>query len=187
MSHELRTPLTLILGPTEDALASPVRVLSGDQLERVHRNAQRLLKLVNTLLEFSQVEAGRARAAFEPTDLAVLTAELANAFESVITKSGVRFVVDCPPLPEPIWVDQGLWEKVVLNLVSNAFKFTFAGQITVRQRWTGQGIELAVVDTGIGIAPAELPKVFERFHRIKGAQGGATRAAASGSRWSKRW
>ena len=171
VSHEFRTPLTLILGPTEDALASPVRVLSGDQLERVHRNAQRLLKLVNTLLEFSQVEAGRARAAFEPTDLAVLTAEIANAFESLITKSGVRFVVDCPPLPEPIWVDQGLWEKVVLNLVSNAFKFTFAGQITVRQRWTGRGIELAVVDTGIGIAPAELPKVFERFHRIKGAQG----------------
>lgn len=171
VSHEFRTPLTLILGPTEDALAAPLRVLAGEQLDRVHRNAQRLLKLVNTLLEFSPVEAGKASAHFQPTDLAVLTTELANAFESVITAAGVRFVVDCPPLPEPVWVDQSLWEKVVLNLVSNAFKFTLIGQITVHQRWTGKGIELTVADTGIGIAPEQLPKIFQRFHRVEGAWG----------------
>jgi signal transduction histidine kinase len=171
VSHEFRTPLTLILGPTEDALASPARALSGEQLERVHGNAQRLLKLVNTLLEFSRVEAGKSRAVFQPVDLAAQTAGLANAFESVIVHAGLGFVVDCPPLPEPVWVDPSLWEKVVLNLVSNAFKFTLAGQITVRQRWTGQGVELTVADTGIGIAPGELPTIFQRFRRIEGARG----------------
>jgi PAS domain S-box-containing protein len=171
VSHEFRTPLTLILGPTEDALASPTRALAGEQLERVHGNAQRLLKLVNTLLEFARVEAGKSRATFQPTDIAALTAGLANAFESVVSKAGLEFVVDCPPLPEPIWVDHSLWEKVVLNLVSNAFKFTLAGQIKVRLSWTGQGVELTVADTGIGIAPHELPKVFQRFHRVEGAEG----------------
>ncbi len=171
VSHEFRTPLTLILGPTEDALASPSRALAGEQLERVHSNAQRLLKLVNTLLEFARVEAGKSRAAFQPTDLAALTAGLANAFESVISKAGLGFVADCPPLPEPVWVDRGLWEKVVLNLVSNAFKFTLTGKITVRLSWTGQGVEFTVADTGIGITSTELPKVFQRFHRVEGARG----------------
>jgi signal transduction histidine kinase len=171
VSHELRTPLTLILGPVEDALGSPDRTLSGVHLDLVHGNAQRLLKLVNTLLEFSRVEAGRSRAVFEPTDLAAQTAALANAFESVIAKAGLAFVVDCPPLPEPIWVDRSLWEKVVLNLVSNAFKFTLSGRIVVRLAWTGRGVELSVEDTGIGIAPEDLPRVFQRFHRVEGAQG----------------
>ncbi|EYF01850.1 ATP-binding protein [Chondromyces apiculatus] len=171
VSHEFRTPLTLILGPTEDALSSPAQALQGEQLERVHGNAQRLLKLVNTLLEFSRVEAGKSRATFVPTDLAALTTGLASAFESVVVKAGLRLVVDCPPLPEPVWVDPGLWEKVVLNLVSNAFKFTLAGQVAVRQRWTGNGVELAVEDTGTGIPPEELPRLFQRFHRVEGAQG----------------
>ena len=171
VSHEFRTPLTLILGPTEEALASPGGALAGEQLERVHGNAQRLLKLVNTLLEFSRVEAGRARAAFRPTHLAALTAEIASAFEPVIHAAGLGFVVDCPPLPEPLWVDPSLWEKVVLNLVSNAFKFTLTGQVAVRLRWTGEGAELAVEDTGIGLAPDQLPRVFQRFHRVEGSQG----------------
>ncbi|RKH69687.1 ATP-binding protein [Corallococcus aberystwythensis] len=170
ISHELRTPLTLLLGPTEDALASPERALQGDALETVHRNGVRLRKLVNTLLDFARIEAGRVRATYEPTDLAALTAGLASAFRSAIERAGLVLDVDCPPLPEPAWVDHEMWEKIVLNLVSNALKFTFTGTITVAQALRDGHIELRVTDTGTGIPAHELPRLFERFHRVHGAR-----------------
>ena len=172
VSHEFRTPLTLMLGPLEDVMASArLPEQERQHLARVHRNALRLLKLVNSLLEFSRLEAGRARVAFEPTDLAVLTSGLASAFEPVVAMAGLRLLVDCPPLPEPVWVDRDMWEKVVLNLVSNAVKFTFAGEIAVRLEWLGDRVELSVRDTGTGIPEPELPRVFDRFHRVEGARG----------------
>jgi PAS domain S-box-containing protein len=172
VSHEFRTPLTLMLGPLEDALASSA-LPSGDRdrLTVAHRNSLRLLKLVNTLLDFSRIEAGRVQAVYEPTDLAAATAELASMFRSAVEKAGLSLVVDCPPLPEPAFIDRQMWEKIVLNLVSNAFKFTFQGEIEVRLRFTAEHFELSVRDTGIGISAAELPKVFERFHRVTGAHG----------------
>ncbi len=91
----------------------------------LHRNAQRLLRLVNTLLDFSRIEAGRVNASFEPTDLATFTAELASSFRSACDRAGLTLDVRCPPLPEPIYVDPDMWEKIVLNLLSNAFKYTF--------------------------------------------------------------
>ncbi len=170
VSHEFRTPLTLILGPQEDALASPAGALGGESLKTVYRNTLRLLKLVNTLLDFSRIEAGRAQAAYQPTDLPALTRDLASGFQSAIERGGVRFEVDCPPLAEPVFVDREMWEKIVLNLLSNAFKFTLKGHIALTLR-AGQGqVELAVADTGAGIPEHELPRVFERFHRIEGAQ-----------------
>ncbi|RKH28374.1 ATP-binding protein, partial [Corallococcus sicarius] len=170
ISHELRTPLTLLLGPTEDALASPSRALQGDALETVHRNAVRLRKLVNMLLDFARIEAGRVQAAYEPTDLATLTSGLASAFRSAIERAGLVLDVDCPPLPEPAWVDHEMWEKIVLNLLSNALKFTFSGGITVTQRWRDGHTELCVTDTGTGIPAHELPRLFERFHRVHNAR-----------------
>jgi signal transduction histidine kinase len=168
VSHEFRTPLTLMLGPLEDELSKT----SGprENLELVHRSSLRLLKLVNTLLDFSRIEAGRMDAAFEPVDLATYTRDLASVFRSAVEKAGLRYVVDCPPLPEPVYVDPGLWEKIVLNLISNAFKFTFEGQITVTLRLKGNQVEFSVSDTGVGIPEAELPKIFERFHRVRGTQ-----------------
>ncbi|MBW4622002.1 MAG: PAS domain S-box protein [Cyanosarcina radialis HA8281-LM2] len=173
VSHEFRTPLTLMLNPLEDTLANPDRLLPGDreQLEIAYRNSQRLLKLVNTLLDFSRIEAGRIEAVYEPTDLAVLTADLAGVFRSAIERAGMRLQVDCPPLPAPVYVDREMWEKIVLNLLSNAFKFTFAGEIAVSLRAVGDRIELEVRDTGTGIPAEELPQIFERFHRVKGARG----------------
>jgi PAS domain S-box-containing protein len=175
VSHEFRTPLSLILGPIEDALgdaaSAPPDVQRG-RLEVVHRNALRLLKLVNALLDFSRIEAGRMRACFEPTDLATLTTELASNFRSLCEKAGLRLLIDCPPLPEKIYVDTEMWEKIVLNLISNAFKFTLAGEIAVSLHQAGRnGVELAVRDTGTGIPKHELPRLFERFHRIEGARG----------------
>jgi signal transduction histidine kinase len=169
VSHEFRTPLTLMLGPTEDALTGG-GVMARDQLETVHRNQLRLLKLVNSLLDFSRIEAGRTKATYEPMDLAGLTADLASTFRSAIERGGLRFEVDCPPLPEPIYVDRHMWEKIVLNLLSNAFKFTFDGTIRLAQHWNGRQVVLTVSDTGAGIPAAELPRVFERFHRIEGTR-----------------
>ncbi|MFY0566873.1 ATP-binding protein [Archangium lansingense] len=171
ISHEFRTPLTLMLSPMEDALASPQKCLAGEELSTVHRNGVRLLKLVNTLLDFSRIEAGRMQASYVPTNLATLTADLASTFRSAMERAGLRLMVDCPSLPAPIWVDPELWEKIVLNLVSNAFKFTFEGEVEVALRWRGQHVELTVRDTGTGITPEELPRIFERFHRVQRARG----------------
>jgi len=171
VSHELRTPLTLILGPVEDAIGRPERRLQGPDLEAVHHNAVRLLRLVNSLLDFARIEAGRYQMAFTPVDLATMTADLASSFRSLFDRAGVALKVECPPLPEPIYVEPGQWEKIVLNLVSNAFKFTLTGEVSVTQRWLGDRVELAVQDTGEGIPAAELPRIFERFHRVEGAKG----------------
>jgi signal transduction histidine kinase len=171
VSHEFRTPLTLLLGPLEELLRTPA---TGDgereALELAHRNALRLLKLVNTLLDFSRIEAGRVDARFEPTDLSALTAELASTFRSACERAGLALEVDAPPLGEPVYVDRDMWEKVVLNLVSNAFKHTFEGGIAVRVRREGAWALLAVSDTGVGIAADELPRLFERFHRVANAR-----------------
>jgi signal transduction histidine kinase/integral membrane sensor domain MASE1 len=171
LSHEFRTPLTLLLAPLEDVLESPAIPLTSDvrqQLEIAHRNAQRLLRLVNTLLDFSRLEAGRLQATFEATDLAAYTAELASVFRSAIEHAGLRLVVDCPSLTEAVFVDRDKWEHIVFNLLSNALKFTFVGQIQVTLHQRGSRVELAVRDTGVGIPRAELPRVFERFHRVQG-------------------
>jgi signal transduction histidine kinase len=170
VSHEFRTPLTLMLGPLKDARASPEKALRGEALEVVIRNSERLLRLVNNLLDFSRIEAGRADARYEPTVLAPLTAELVSSFRSATDRAGLSLVVDCPPLSEPIYVDQRMWEMIVLNLVSNAFKFTFEGGITVRLHETAQHAVLEVEDTGTGIPAHELPHLFERFHRVRGAR-----------------
>ncbi len=170
VSHEFRTPLTLMLGPLEELLDDEPSPERREALALLQRNALRLQKLVNALLDFSRLEAGRLQVSYEPTDLATYTADLASAFRSACERAGLALIVDCPPLPAPVHVDRDLWEKIVLNLLSNAFKFTFAGSITVRLRAVDGAAELTVTDTGIGIAAEQLPHVFERFHRIDGAR-----------------
>ena len=170
VSHEFRTPLTLLLGPLEDALAAASGGPDRERLELVHRNALRLLKLVNALLDFSRIEAGRVEAVYEPTDLAAATAELTALFRSAIERAGLHLVVRCAPLPRPVFVDREMWEKIVLNLLSNALKFTFEGTIAVTVRPHGDHAVLEVGDTGIGIPIAEQPFVFDRFHQVRDAR-----------------
>ncbi|MGC3974473.1 MAG: PAS domain S-box protein [Nitrospira sp.] len=164
VSHELRTPLTLMLGPLEEELRQRPQ---SPALEIAHRNSLRLLKLVNTLLDFSRIEAGRTDACYQPTDLAAYSADLASGFRSAVERAGVTFVVNCPPLPSAVYVDRSMWEKIVLNLLSNAFKHTFQGQITISMRHDAAGAELVISDTGVGIPAEALPRLFERFFRVQ--------------------
>jgi PAS domain S-box-containing protein len=173
VSHEFRTPLALMLGPLEEVLPE-VRERLGpgrhEQLVAVRRNGLRLLKLVNTLLDFSRIEAGRLQATFQPTDLANFTSEIASAFDSAMDNAGLRFSVECQPIAEPVYVDRDMWEKVVLNLLSNALKFTFEGEVALTLKNADGVVELQVRDTGVGIPEEHLQRVFERFHRIEGVR-----------------
>ncbi|WP_371621585.1 SpoIIE family protein phosphatase [Streptomyces sp. NBC_01116] len=169
ISHEFRTPLTLIMGPLEElrGLLAQEGPEVRQELETIHRNGLRMGKLVNTLLDFSRIEAGRMQATYEPADLAAVTSELASVFRSAIDRAGLGFTVDCPALDEPVYIDRGMWEKVVLNLLSNALKFTFEGSIAVSVRAANGQAVVTVKDTGIGVPAQEMPRLFERFHRIE--------------------
>ena len=174
VSHEFRTPLTLMLGPIEDLLRESGDTMNPQQVQHIdvlHRNALRLLKLVNTLLDFSRIEAGRVTAEYKPTNLGSFTTDLASAFRSAIERAGMQLHVDCPALGEPVFVDHDMWEKIVLNLLSNAFKYTLAGSIHVRLRLVDTAVVLSVADTGVGIPQHELAHLFERFHRVQGVHG----------------
>jgi signal transduction histidine kinase len=171
VSHEFRTPLTLMLGPLEDLLAKgELPHAARDELQVIHRNALRLLRLVNTLLDFSRAEAGRIQADFRLTDLSSLTVDLASTFRSAVERAGLQLRVECPSLPLTASVDHEMWEKVVLNLLSNAFKHTFEGQITVSLEEADGWIRLSVKDTGVGIAPENLNRIFDRFQRVEGGR-----------------
>jgi PAS domain S-box-containing protein len=169
VSHELRTPLTLILGPIEDALAAH-QPPPLETVEMLHRNAQRLLKLVNGLLDFVRIEVGRMRATYEATDLSLFTTHVAGVFRSAIERAGIRLVVDCPPLPEPVYIDREMWEKIELNLLSNALKSTFEGEIRVEVSSAEGEARVTISDTGTGISEKDLGGLFERFQRIEGAR-----------------
>ena len=176
VSHEFRTPLTLMLSPLEDMLermpGDDAATMERHELALVHRNGLRLLKLVNTLLDFSRIEANRIDAVFEPIDLAAFTVDLASTFRSAMTKAALHYVVDCAPLDQPVYVDRDMWEKIVLNLISNAFKYTLKGEVAVTLRaLDDHQVQLAVSDSGVGIPAAHLPHLFERFYRVEGQRG----------------
>lgn len=173
VSHEFRTPLTLILAPLEDALSLLSDDLNAEPRESIkmaHRNAMRLLRLVQTLLDFSRIEARRSTANYEAVDLSLLTSDLASIFRSAIERAGLEFRVRCESLSDQIYVDRDMWEKIVLNMISNAFKFTFKGFIEVALVDRGDTLQLVVSDSGIGISNDDMAKIFERFHRIEGGR-----------------
>ena len=167
-SHELRTPVTLILGPLAELLEqSETELAPGvrDYLELAHRNARRLHKLVNAIMDFASIEAGRLPMLLEPVDLGALTAQIASLFRSAIEAAGLSLSVHCSLPAGAVLVDRDMWETVVLNLLSNAYKFTPGGRIELELGAAAGVLRLTVRDTGIGIAGDELTRVFERFYR----------------------
>ncbi|WP_207509901.1 ATP-binding protein [Telluribacter humicola] len=173
ISHEFRTPITLMLGSLEDLLRKKNGVEDEDTqaLEMTHRNSLRLLRLVNNLLDFNRIEAGKVKAQFTPIDLAKYTTDLASGFRSVIESAGLEFNVQCDKGIQPVHVDKEMWEKIVLNLLSNAFKYTLAGSITISLSTQAKTVVLKVTDTGVGIPGKELSKIFQRFHRVENSLG----------------
>jgi signal transduction histidine kinase len=171
VSHEFRTPLTLLLSPLDEVIArGSVNEDDRDLLQTSRRAGTRLLKLVQSLLDFSRVEAGRIHASFAPTELSTLTTDLVSLFRSTFERAKLALIVDCAPLGEVVYVDRDMWEKIVLNLVSNALKFTLAGEVRVSLLLQDEWVVLEVTDTGCGIDPADVPHVFERFRRGRTAE-----------------
>ncbi|KAK9717627.1 hypothetical protein K7432_006063 [Basidiobolus ranarum] len=174
VSHELRTPLALILGPIQEMLSDKsISSVQKANLDMMLRNSKRLLKLVNSLLDFSRIEAGRVQATYRETDLGKVTADLASVFRSAIEKGGLEFEVKCNENERPVWVDIEMWEKIVFNLIGNAFKFTLKGSIRVNLRPSPDRTcaILTVSDTGSGIPSHETTRVFDRFYRAEGQRG----------------
>ncbi|MHA6782251.1 SpoIIE family protein phosphatase [Pseudonocardia saturnea] len=174
VSHELRTPLTLIAGPAEDALADrehPLPPPHRARLEVIRRSSGRLRRLVDTLLDFARLEGGRLVPQRTPVDLAELTRGIAESFAPAVTRAGLGFAVECPALPSTVSVDVDMWEKIVLNLLSNAVKYTLAGGVSLALRPAADGVRLDVADSGIGVPEADLPLLFQRFHRVQGSAG----------------
>lgn len=193
VSHEVRTPLTLISGPAEDALADLVEPLPAGQrnrLEIMRRNARRLRRLVDDMLDFARIEAGRLLADTVELDLAELTRDIVDSFAPAIERAGLRVQIDCPPLARTAFVDPDMWEKILLNLLSNALKYTHDGQITVAlhpqgdqaqvDQTRGDQVELTVTDTGVGIPAEQLPLLFQRFHRVRSSVGRSHEGAGIG-------
>lgn len=173
ISHEFRTPLTLMLGPLEELLNNPLN-LEKKQVENVeaaHRNSIRLLRLVNTLLDFSKIESGRLEATFHLVNLKVFTEEIASNFRSLIEKAGLKFNLNLQTCTDSVYLDYNMWEKIVFNLLSNAFKYTLNGSISLSLEHLGRNVVFSVRDTGVGIPQSELPRMFERFHRIPNSAG----------------
>ncbi len=172
-SHELRTPLMLILGPIENLLAEgdALTPQMKSEIEVVYRSAIRLLKLVNNLLDFSRIESHRKDILYEEVDLRQLTTTIASGFASAIENAGLKFAINCDEITHPVYVDKEMWENIIINLLSNAFKYTLNGSISLSLHEVGNHIELCVSDTGVGIPQSDLDKIFQRFYRVKGSRG----------------
>ncbi|MEJ1238098.1 ATP-binding protein [Chryseolinea sp. T2] len=173
ISHEFRTPLTLMLSPLEELIDSSDNLSEAQaaNLQTSLRNSLRLQKLVNTLLDFSRIEAGKLDAKFERVDIARVTVDLASTFRSAIESSGIEYNVSIEDVRHPVEVDVDIWEKIVLNLISNAFKYTERGRIDVKLYEKENVFILEVSDTGVGISDEHLHRIFERFYRVNN-QGG---------------
>ena len=168
ISHEFRTPLTLMLGPLESAVAQ-AQDLPLEHAAIALRNARRLLRLVNQLLDLQRLDAGRMQASFRPCHLVELIGQVVESFQPYCEKKGLKLVTqlqNCPPL----YLDTEKFDKVLYNLLSNAVKFTPSGStIFVKLQLAGSHCLLQVQDTGIGIRTEQIPHLFERFRQAEGS------------------
>jgi signal transduction histidine kinase len=181
--HEFRTPLSLMLGPLADLLNdknNPLNSIHREKLSMIQRNSIRLVKLVNSIMDFSRIEAGRSKMNYQPTDLSKLTREIGCLFESAMTLAGLEFVADVESIDQPVYVDPEMWEKIITNLISNAFKFTFQGKVELILRRNSNNVVLQVIDTGVGIPETDLKSIFKRFHQVDKIKGRSSEGSGIG-------
>ena len=174
MSHELRTPLNAIIGFSH-IMSQSTSLFDEEKrnLGIIHRSGQHLLSLINDILELSRIEAGQARVVRESLDIGMLLREVGDMVRLAAERKGVSLLVDCPALPPPMLVDAGKLRQVLINLVSNAVKFTERGSVTlglaVSPGASGAlALRFTVRDTGIGIPQSEIERVFEPFVQVAG-------------------
>jgi PAS domain S-box-containing protein len=168
VSHELRTPLNIILGYGDLLLTDTFGPLNDEQrstLERMDRRARELLDLVNSTLEVSRLERGRVPLDVQPAALRDVLSEVEAETRELQEKAGVPVVLDVPHVE--LRTDRSKLKVVVKNLIGNALKFTERGAVTVRASRDGDHVVIEVADTGIGIAPADLPVIFQAFRQVK--------------------
>lgn len=168
-AHELKSPLTLIAAPVKD-LVDMLRDERAKSLAVLaQKSCSRLTRLVNSLMDFSRLEAGRLKGSFRPYNVGALTEEVAALFRTLpaVEKGKIKYQIHCDTQnSKPLaFIDVDLWERVVSNLVSNAFKYTRSGEIKVELFYTHATCELTVADTGSGIRQVDIPHLMERFYR----------------------
>ncbi|CAG8447500.1 9832_t:CDS:2 [Acaulospora colombiana] len=176
------TPLTLMLSPLEESIeVCPPELSILQKLQMINRNARRLLKLVDTLLQFSRIESGKLEAQFRETDIVKYTLELTSCFEGMAKSLKLDYLIQIPSreefygkLKHKVFIDRDMYEKILFNLCSNAFKYTWTGSVTVRlypdDKDGREVVMLEICDTGVGILEKDIPNLFQRFYRVESNQ-----------------
>ncbi|GAA6358127.1 substrate-binding domain-containing protein [Parabacteroides distasonis] len=165
VSHEVRTPLTLILAPLDRLIVSLRESPYASDLGLIQKNANRLLRVINQILDFRKVEGKQEKLAVREIDLVPFVGEIKSYFDSMASVRAISYTFTSSIKQCTLWIDPDLLEKVFFNLLSNAFKFTPGGG-SVRIELTEEGgrVFIRVIDTGSGIRPANLPHLFDRFY-----------------------
>ncbi len=179
ISHEFRTPLSLMLAPLAAARDRTSDEESRESIDMATRNALRLQRLVDSLLAFSRIEAGRLEPRFTTVDLASVTGDLVTAFESAAASAGLTLRFEARTTAR-VPVDCEMWERIVFNLLTNALKYTMAGEIVVRAESDATTFTLSVADSGIGIPRSEREHIFGRFYRLHASGGRSEEGAGIG-------
>lgn len=173
LAHELKTPLTSIIGYSELFLRQQRQPVARDTLdnlehiERVVRNSRQLLRLINDTLELSRYEAGQMALRLEPTDVRGIMHTVMEVIQPLAAASGLQLVLEAEQLPDRVMTDPLRLQQVLVNLASNAVRYTEAGSVTIQSRILSDGWwSIAVSDTGIGIATDDQARIFEPFFQI---------------------
>ncbi|KAJ9116333.1 hypothetical protein QFC22_004773 [Naganishia vaughanmartiniae] len=174
-AHELKSPLTLLVGPIEDIVNTTKDPYTKKLSKTARKTCLRLTRLVASLMDYSKLEAGKLTGTYRPLPVAGITMDLATVFEGLpaVSSGRIKLIIDCEQhhVGRNAFIDVDFWEKIVTNLLSNAFKYTREGSVTVRLRYSHDSCILSVIDTGVGIPETEVGLVTQRFHRVESSAG----------------
>ena len=165
VSHEVRTPLSLILAPLDRLIVSLRESPYASDLRLIQKNANRLLRVINQILDFRKVEGKQEKLAVREIDLVPFVGEIKSYFDSMASVRAIAYTFTSSIKQCTLWIDPDLLERVFFNLLSNAFKFTpEGGSVRIELTEEGDRVFIQVIDTGSGIRPANLPHLFDRFY-----------------------